>query len=143
MSNLYALADRVSGDRSYGARASEGAARVMSTRRSRIYVAGPMTGSGNPYANIWRGLDVAMTLIDRGYAPYVPHLTCILEMTQGQRDRDTWLALDKAFLLTCDALLRLPGHSPGADEEVQWATDAGIPCHYSLEMLFCCEAATR
>lgn len=117
--------------------------RCTANRRTRVYVAGPMTGSGNPYANIYRGLDVAVTLLDRGYAPYVPHLTCILEMTQGQRSRETWLGLDKAFLLTCDALVRLDGVSPGADDEVRWATEAGIPVYYSLDQLVVSERATR
>lgn len=145
MSNLHALTDkRVRSSRSHDAGTPlgrEGATGMK--RRTRVYVAGPMTGSGNPYANIWRGLDVAMTLIDKGYAPYVPHLTCILEMTQGQRDREVWLGLDKAFLLTCDTLLRLNGVSPGADEEVGWAIEAGISVHYSLDMLLCCEASER
>jgi hypothetical protein len=117
--------------------------RRSATRRTRVYVAGPMTGSGNPYANVWRGLDVAITLLDRGFAPYAPHLTSILEMTQGQRDRDVWLELDKAYLLVCDCLLRLDGVSPGADQEVAWARDAQIPVYYSLDSLLAEQKGAR
>jgi len=102
-----------------------------------------MTGSGNPYSNIARGLDIGVLLLDRGYAPYIPHLTAILEMAKGMRDRDTWLELDRAFLLTCDALLRLDGVSPGADQELVWAVQANIPCYMSLDTLFACERETR
>lgn len=113
------------------------------TRRTRVYVAGPMTGSGNPYSNIYDGLNVGIRLLDAGFAPYVPHLTCILEMTQGQRERDVWLSLDRAFLLTCEGLLRLPGTSPGADDEVRWAKDAGIPVFYSVGDLLATLPATQ
>lgn len=94
-----------------------------------------MLGSGNPYGNIHRGLDVGATLMERGYAPYLPQLTAVFEMAKGMRTRDEWLALDKAFLLACDCLLRLDGVSPGADQEVTWAREAGIPCFYSLDTL--------
>lgn len=115
----------------------------MSQRRTRVYIAGPMTGSGNPYANINDGLEIASYLLDRGFAPYCPHLTCILEMAKGMKPREVWLDFDKAYLLTCDALLRRPGVSPGADVEVQWAREAGIPVYYSLDSLFACEKETR
>lgn len=114
-----------------------------SLRRTRVYVSGPMLGSGNPYANIERGLNAGMILFDRGYAPYIPHLNAIMEMTKGLRSRDEWLELDKSFVLACDCLLRLDGVSPGADQEVQWAREAGITIHYSLDMVFACEAASR
>jgi Domain of unknown function (DUF4406) len=104
-------------------------------RRTRVFVSGPMTGSGNPYANIYRGLDAAMALLDRGYAPYIPRLTAFLEAAQGPRPTDVWLDLDRAFLLTCDALVRLSGASPGADQEVIWARKAGIEVFYSLDSL--------
>lgn len=116
---------------------------TMKRSRLRVYVAGPMLGSGNPYVNIHRGLEISMTILDRGMAPYIPHLTAILEMTQGERSRDTWLELDKAFLLACDAMLRLPGESPGADQEVVWAVAANIPVFMSLDTLFAWQETRR
>lgn len=106
------------------------------TRRTRVYIAGPMTGSGNPYVNIHDGLQTAAVLIDRGYAPYIPHLTCFLEACIGGRDHRVWLDFDRAWLSTCDALLRRPGRSPGADQEERWAREMGIPIFYSLDSLF-------
>jgi|SRR6266478_3693546 len=112
-------------------------------RRTRVYIAGPMTGSGNPYHNIHDGLATGALLLDRGYAPFIPHLTATLEMAQGPRDMEVWLSYDKAFLLSCDALLRRPGVSPGADKEVQWALEAGIEVYYSLDSLCASEKTTR
>ena len=34
---------------------------------------------------------------------------------------ETWMEYDLAWLGACEALLRLPGHSPGADREVRYA----------------------
>ena len=115
----------------------------MKKCRLKVYVGGPMLGSGNPYGNIHRGLEVSLMILDRGMAPYIPHLTAILEMTQGERHRDTWLELDKAFLLACDAMLRLDGPSPGADQEVAWAVAAGIPVFLSLDTLFAWQETQR
>jgi nucleoside 2-deoxyribosyltransferase len=111
--------------------------------RLRVYVAGPMLGSGNPYVNVSRGLDVAVILLERGLAPYMPQLTAVLEMTKGMQERETWMELDRAYLVVCDAVLRLPGVSPGADQECDWAREQGIPVFYSLDTLFAWEGTRR
>lgn len=110
-------------------------------RRTRVYVAGPMTGSGNPYVNIHVGISAATTLLDRGFAPYLPHLTAFWEAAIGKRD--SWLDLDFAFLAVCDVLLRLPGESPGADREVALARSLGIPVYDSLDTLVAGVPAVR
>lgn len=112
-------------------------------RRARVYVAGPMLGSGNPYVNIYKACEVGMRLLDAGLAPHIPHLNAQLEMSFGERPVSVWLDLDKAFLLACDALLRLEGKSPGADKEVAWAHEAHIPVFYSLDTLFAWQATWR
>ena len=37
------------------------------------------------------------------------------------------------MILHCQALLRLPGESPGADREVQFARDNGVPVLYEVQ----------
>lgn len=106
----------------------------MSSRATRVYVAGPITGSGNLLLNVRSALVVASKLLKLGYAPYVPHLNCFWEIV-CEESYETWLALDKEFLITCDAMLRLPGHSPGADREEAWARERGIPVYRSVEAL--------
>ena len=48
---------------------------------------------------------------------------------------EAWTALDFAWLEVCDALLRLPGHSPGADAEEAWCQAHGLPVFDSLDPL--------
>jgi hypothetical protein len=122
---------------------TEGISMTSPTRRTRIYVAGPMTSSGNPYNNINRGISAATVLLDRGYAPYLPHLTCFWEAAVGTRNIATWLELDFAFLETCDAMLRLDGESHGADSEKAFALMHNIPVYHSLDTLCASEAPTR
>ena len=45
---------------------------------------------------------------------------------------EQWMKLDLAWLDKCDALLRLPGESPGSDREVDAAKERGIPVYYSV-----------
>jgi hypothetical protein len=42
-------------------------------------------------------------------------------------DYSFWCIYDLAWLEVCDVLLRLPGESPGADREVAFADEHGIP----------------
>jgi len=39
------------------------------------------------------------------------------------------------WMLMCDAVLRIPGESPGADDEVDRATIEGIPVYYDIDDL--------
>lgn len=42
---------------------------------------------------------------------------------------------DAEWLLACDAVLRIPGDSAGADREVEMAKSANIPVYYTVEEL--------
>jgi len=46
-----------------------------------------------------------------------------------------WTALDMEWVRRCDAVLRLPGDSRGADAEVKLAKECGIPVFYSINEL--------
>ena len=96
----------------------------------RIYVAGPYT-QGDVGRNVGTAIDNASYLIAHGFAPYVPHLSHFLHIAHAQR-YETWLALDLEWLAQCDALLRLPGESPGAEVEVDWAIAHYMPIFYSV-----------
>ena len=101
----------------------------MSTNlRSRIYIAGPIS-AGDPVANCQKAIQVGFTLMDFGYAPFVPHYSYFVDIasTHGEGRYEQWLALDFSFISTCHALLRLPGLSKGADREVIFARERGIP----------------
>jgi len=106
---------------------------MTTVRPKRVYVAGPIT-LGNQIMNVRTAVMVGTQLLDMGFAPYVPHLNFIWDFLTP-RHYETWLALDKEWIKVCDALLRLPGESEGADREVQLANDLGIPVYYSIEEL--------
>jgi len=113
-------------------------------RRTRVYVAGPITSSGTMTLNIRRALHVGTTLLHRGFAPYIPHLTCFWEIVSPvEFTYADWMALDREFLGACDVMLRLDGFSKGAEEEEQVALNLGRPVYYSLDTLFACERPVR
>lgn len=87
------------------------------TRRPKIYVAGPMTGSGDPYRNVAEALRLATALWDAGWCPIVPHTSSLWAMVGAPFAGAEWLTYDFQLLTDCDAMARLPGVSPGADQE--------------------------
>jgi len=52
-----------------------------------------------------------------------------------QRPYEFWLELDNQFIPCCEAVLRLPGESNGADKEVALAKKLGIPVFESIAAL--------
>jgi uncharacterized protein DUF4406 len=110
-------------------------------RRTKVYVAGPYT-AGDPVINTARAIDAGTALLERGYAPFVPHLTMFWHMKDPQK-YETWLAYDFEWVASCDVLLRLPGPSSGADREVELANKLGIRVEYSLDVLVASVPPTR
>jgi hypothetical protein len=98
-----------------------------------IYVSGPYT-KPDPCANVNKAIQMGNQLLDLGFSPVVPHLLHLWH-TVTPRHYTDWMQIDLALVVRCDALLRLPGLSPGADEEVNAANDCGIPVFYDLEEL--------
>ena len=54
---------------------------------------------------------------------------------QKERDWTIWMAIDLELLSKCDALIRLPGDSKGADIEVDYAMANGIPVYADMRLL--------
>ena len=103
----------------------------------RVYVAGPLT-DGDTAMNVRRALEAANQLLLFGFWPYVPHLTHFWHFAfPDERPHETskWMALDKAWLAACDAMLVLPGESKGVEVEKVWARELDIPIFYSIRSL--------
>lgn len=84
---------------------------------------------------------VGADLLKAGYAPLVPHLTCFMASNTpsacgGGISHEEWLDSDLAWVDTAHALLRLPGESKGADQEVAYAEAHGIPVYHSIRKLW-------
>lgn len=99
----------------------------------RVYIAGRYSG-GDVARNVRVAMGVADRLIHLDFAPYVPHLCHFLHM-MAPHEYEVWMAIGLAWLRQCDAVLRLPGESPGADREVEIAKILEIPVFYSVEEL--------
>jgi hypothetical protein len=105
-------------------------------RMKTVYIASPYTKpAGNEQENVDKSFDVAIQLIELGYAPYAPLYSHYLHLRKPQ-PYDVWMRIDVEYLLrSADCLLRLPGESSGADEEVKLAIENDIPAFYSVEAL--------
>jgi hypothetical protein len=100
---------------------------------NKIYVSGPYT-HGDKLVNVNAAIDMADQLVSNGYIPFVPHLTHFWDLRKP-RKYDFWLDYDLKWLRDCDAVIRLPGTSKGADIEVAEAHSFGIPVFHSIEGL--------
>jgi hypothetical protein len=106
----------------------------MTVLRPRVYVAGPIT-----QGNIDRAREATRRLIEAGFAPLCPHLTCFLagnepSVTAGVQP-EVWLEIDCEWVKVSHALLRLPGPSVGADHEEAVALTRRIPVYCDLALL--------
>jgi hypothetical protein len=99
--------------------------------RPRIYIAAPYT-KGNIAVNVRAAINAWHELWVSGYAPFCPHLCHFLEL-QKALDYTAWLEYDFIWVRQCHALIRLPGESEGADQEVALASNLGKPIFYTLE----------
>lgn len=99
----------------------------------RVFISSPYT-NGNKDWNVLAQIVTANKLIDLGLSPFTPLLHHYLEV-QKSRSSEVWLDLMIDWMLECDAVLRLPGESEGADEECRVAEENNIPVFYSLEEL--------
>lgn len=90
----------------------------------RVYVAGPYT-VGDCVAHTRKSVDASQAILKAGMYPFSPHLTLFWHYAHPN-DYETWMDYDFHWLEQCDALLRLPGLSKGADREVAFAKKHGI-----------------
>lgn len=103
--------------------------------RKRVYVAGPIS-RGDLQHNIDQSREASRELMRAGLAPLNPMLTCFADSNTPSAsagfDHATWLSCDLSWVAVADALLRLPGESTGADAEVAFARQSGVPVFYSV-----------
>lgn len=98
-----------------------------------IYIASPYS-VGNKLANVNRQIDAGERLMQAGYCPVIPLYSHYHEK-RYPHEYDVWLEIDHCKLSKCDALLRLSGDSPGADQECEWAQELHIPVFHSIMRL--------
>jgi len=95
----------------------------------RVYIAGPYA-KGDIAINVANAVMAGDMVLDLGHIPYVPHLTHLWHLI-SPHPHEEWLTLDREWLKVCDMVLRIPGESAGADQEVELAEELGIPVVYN------------
>ncbi len=98
--------------------------------RMKIYIAGPYS-KGDIIANVQIAIHEGDYVSNLGHVPYIPHLTAFWHLVR-QHEYQFWLDYDMEWLRVCDALLRLPGESSGADKEVIEAQRLGLIIYHSI-----------
>jgi nucleoside 2-deoxyribosyltransferase len=103
------------------------------SKRTKVYIASPYN-KGNKINNVKMQMIMGDVLIKFGFLPFVP-LLFHFQHYHHPLSYEEWMAIDLAWLETCDCVFRLNGESPGADREVSRAKELGIPVFYSIEQL--------
>lgn len=98
-----------------------------------IYIASPYR-LGHMVKNVAVQMDAAHRLLNIGAVPYAPLLIHYLDL-YSPRDESDWLEMELEMVMRCDAVLRLPGVSVGADAEVRLAESLDIPVFRGWEEL--------
>jgi nucleoside 2-deoxyribosyltransferase len=100
-----------------------------------VYLAGPFS-LPDPFVNTREAVLLAdEVLCDGIVTPVCPHLSALWHLIRP-RPYQTWLAYDIELLARCDALLRFGGESSGAEKEVIYAREHGIPVFSTLNELY-------
>ena len=90
-----------------------------------VYLAGPM--SADPLAAPLQAIHLWPTLRALGVLPFMPQLSVLHQMIDPQ-PYEEWMRYDLDLIAHhVDAVLRLPGDSPGADRECAHAHAHGVP----------------
>jgi hypothetical protein len=112
----------------------------VSIARPTLYISGPLTGPPTgPYATVHDACVFFKEAFAAGWLPFLPHINVLAEMVVGElvagKGQEGWMAYDLDWVTRCDALVRLPGVSPGADREVAQAQKYGIPVFTPMQAL--------
>jgi nucleoside 2-deoxyribosyltransferase len=99
-----------------------------------VYVAGPLT-TGDLGNNLDSAINAANELLDAGFQVFLPHAMTLPMHKAQPRSYTKWMEFCFYWLLKCDAVLRLPGESKGADCETALARLAKIPVCASVAEL--------
>jgi len=98
----------------------------------KVYIAGPYTG-GDPVLNVRAAIKAGDRVAQEGHTPFVPHLYHFWHLL-FPHDYEFWMRLDFDWLPACEALIRLPGDSSGADREVSMAKELGLPVYDGIDV---------
>jgi hypothetical protein len=103
---------------------------MNTNKKIKVFISSPYT-LGDKEENVKNSLEVADKLMSLGMPPFTPVLGHYQDIILP-RDEEDWLAWDIEWMLMCDVVLRLPGKSVGADNEVKIAKENNMLVFYSI-----------
>jgi hypothetical protein len=93
--------------------------------RPLLYISGPY--SADPVLHTRITVLTATAIYQHTeFVPVIPHLSHFWHLITPL-PYDNWLEIDLSILARCHAITRLPGESPGADRELQYAAQLELP----------------
>ena len=111
-------------------------------KRVRIYIAGPMYRKtekllyppSEAWNNIKKAIEIGMELYKKGYAPYIPHLNALIDVTMdtNMKGKEWVEEFDFPWLEQCQALFYISGKSIGAIQELKYAEELGFKIYRRL-----------
>jgi hypothetical protein len=93
-----------------------------------VYIAGPYS-TGDNVENVQQAVLVAEAIEARNCAVIIPHLSMLWHLIRPAPVK-VWYRRDLEVLAHCNAVVRFPGPSTGADEEVRHARAQNIPVFF-------------
>lgn len=111
-----------------------------------VLIAGPYKSGTNGdtekiKANLLYLESFALPIFAAGHLPFIgewlalPLINQALAKGEDNSEERYLYPVAHRLIARCDAILRVPGQSKGADQDVQLAKELGIPVYYSLEEL--------
>jgi hypothetical protein len=97
-----------------------------------IYIASPYSSYADKQEAVNVQIDAFAALRDAGHQPIAPLLSHYVDQ-RHPASYARWMEWCKVMVSVCDLLVRLPGKSDGADDEVAEARLRGIPVVYGVE----------
>ena len=97
---------------------------ALKLKKLYVYIAGPIT-LGDRTQNLRQAILAGDEVLRAGHIPFIPHLNDIWHLV-CPHPADDWYTMDEFWIAKCDALIRLPGASVGADAEVELANKLGL-----------------
>jgi hypothetical protein len=99
----------------------------------RVFISGPLDSFGNQSSNVRQAVLAAAAVRAAGHSPLCPHLDHFAGMIAPSSYEES-LRVDFDWIAVSEAIIRLPGASPGADREVAEAKRLGIPVYPGVKL---------
>lgn len=112
----------------------------MNETRLKVFLSSPYSHPlpDGREANMLKSFAAARVLFEHGHEPFIPLLFHVYEVVHPHRTWEQWIETCKTWLQHCDAVVRLPGESRGADLEVEYAQQLGIPVYFGMDHFISC-----